>query len=578
MAEIYVNGQNLSDFSLCLCSGEAAVQTAAGELRHYLNLQTEKNAGTILLGCARDIPELSEAALAEEAIALRIEGTKILIAGGSGRAVLYAAYEFLERFCGWRFFTPTLETAPSGAVRLTDCEYIYRPPFDYRMNLTPYAGEGTAFFQKRHLNARWGSEPLPESVGGSVVYATNNAHTFRDLLPDEVYFDDHPEYFAMNEAGQRVRDEKNGTQPCLSNPDVFHIVLENLRKALRENPKARFASVSQNDGNEFCHCPSCTRINAEEETNGGTIYRFVNRIASALADEFPNVTFDTLPYVYSTKPPAHETLGNNVSVRLCLMDTCREHTLSDESCPYNKKMREHFRAWTEKCRNLYLWDYTANFKNYPISLPNFKLLYQNMKRFRCFPVKGMLYQGAHTTMPDIEFAALWAYLQSKLLWEPDMDYAEYLTCTKDFLQAYYGAGWTYLYDYLMLVMQQPSSDYHYGPSATCEQAIPMLHRPDGTLDRTFLRDANRLFDLAEEAAGERLENVRRTRLHLVWYELCTTYRVVREHGTEAERAALREKYRAFMQTVGQWPQFRISEGAVLDAAFDFDRDPNDFMQ
>ena len=201
-----------------------------------------------------------------------------------------------------------------------------------------------------------------------------------------------------------------------------------------------------------------------------------------------------------------------------------------------------------------------------------------MKRYRCFPVKGMLYQGAHTTDPDIEFGTLWAYLQSKLLWEPDMDYAEYLTCAKEFLHAYYGAGWTYLYDYLMLVLQQPSSDYHYGPSATCEQILPMLHRPDGRTDRTFLRDANRLFDLAERAAGAQRENVQRTRLHLIWYELYTTYRDVREHGSASEVAALREKYRVFVETVGRWPGFRISEGETFDPAFDFDRDPNDFIR
>lgn len=576
--KIFVNGHDLSAFSLCVQGGDPAVLTAAGELRHYLALGAESGEGTIFLGCAQDLPALAGRTLAEEEIYLRIDGTRVTVAGGSGRGVLYAAYEFLERFCGWRFFTPALETAPKGTVRLTDREYVYCPPFDYRMNLTPYAGEGTAHFQKRHLNAKWGSEPLPDSVGGSVVYAANNAHTFRDLLPDSVYFDEHPECFAMNEAGERRRAPNHDTQPCLTNPEVFSIVLENLRKTLREHPNARFASISQNDVPEFCHCPACARVNAEEETDGGTIYRFVNRIAAALADEFPRVTFDTLPYVYSTKPPAHETLVENVSVRLCLMDTCREHTLSDESCPYNRKMREYFRNWAGKCRNLYLWDYTANFKNYPISLPNFKLLYQNMKRFRCFPVKGMLYQGAHTTDPDIEFGALWAYLQSKLLWEPDMDYAEYLTCAKEFLHAYYGAGWTYLYDYLMLVLQQPSSDYHYGPSATCEQILPMLHRPDGRTDRTFLRDANRLFDLAERAAGAQRENVQRTRLHLIWYELCTTYRDVREHGSASEVAALREKYRVFVETVGRWPGFRLSEGAAFDAAFDFDRDPNDFIR
>lgn len=584
MYKIYVNEQNIRDFSLLQVSTDPASATALKALKQYLKPHSGSAEGRILVGVVSDIPALSDrlSDVEEEGILIRISGTDIYIAGGSGRGVIYAAYEFLERFCGWRFFTPELETHPHGIVHLKDSEYFFNPPFDYRMNLIPGAGEGTDLFQKRHLNAKWGPMPLPAELGGSVVFATDNAHTFQELLPDSVYFDEHPEYFAMNEEGERIRDTVNGTQPCLTNPDVFDIVLENLRKILKENPKARFASVSQNDGDLFCHCDACRRVNEEEQTNGGTIYRFVNRIAAALRDEYPDMLFDTLPYVFSTKPPEKEVMADNVSIRLCLMSTCREHAVKDESCPYNEKIRNYFRDWTKCCSNIYLWDYTANFKNYPISVPNFKLLYQNMQRYLCFPVKGVMYQGSHTTDPDIEFGGLWAYLQSKLLWNPHMSYGEYLTCTKEFMQACYGEGWQYLYDYLMLTMMQPSSDYHYGPSATCEQIIPMLTLPDGSPDMTFIRDANQLFDFAEQAAsGEALEHVRRTRLHLTWYELCTTYGYIRTNGTPEQISELKEKYESFFHAVNRWEHFSLTEsekGRIYDVAFDFEKNPNELIE
>ena len=580
MHNILINGLEIQKYQIMCLSDDSAVLTAKQELQDYLKTE-QGTIGKIYLGLCQDIPCLANVVnrVDIEGIYIKICNQDVYIAGGSGRAVIYAVYEFLERFCGWRFFTPDVETEPVGTVNLENTEYLFNPPWEYRMNLVPTSGAGTSHFRKRHLNARWGFDPEPEELGSSITFAGHSGHTFQFLIPDTVYFDEHPEYFAMNGNGERVMDKVCGTQPCLSHPKVFEIVLENLRKDLRAHPNARFASVSQNDGGVFCQCEACRKINEEEQTDGGTIFRFVNRIAEAIEDEFPNVLIETLAYNFSTKPPVKTVMRDNVSVCLCLMIACREHTISDESCSYNEKLRQYLADWSKSCKFLRIWDYYANFNNYPICLPNFKLLYQNMKRLRCHTVKGIMYQGAHSTDPDIEFSALWGYLQSKLCWNPDMSYVEYLNCAKEFLQAYYGGGGTFIYEYLMLRMMQPSSDYHYGPVATCEQILPMLHLPDGSPDMTFIQDANDLFDLAEAAAtAEALERVKRSRLHLTWYEICTTYKYIRENGTEEEINALREKYEAFHNIVSKWEGFKISEGIpYYGTPFDFDRDPNSFI-
>lgn len=583
MCNILINSLPIREFQIINYSSHPAVKTAQQELKSYLGTECA-NAGIIHLGIVKDIPLLDEIAdrVEEEGIYLRISDRDVYIAGGSGRAVIYATYEFLEKFCGWGFYAPNVETEPTGTVNLENTEYLFNPVWEYRMSLLPGAGEGTSHFRKRHLNARWGTVSDPEEFGGTVTFATQqNAHTLYDLISPETYFNDHPEYFAMNENGERVLEKRiQDTQPCLSHPKVFEIVLDNLKKDLRAHPNARYASVSQNDGHVFCHCAECRKVNEEEQTDGGTIYRFVNRIAEAIEEEFPNIMIDTLPYNYSTKPPVKTVMRNNVSVWLCLMVACREHAIADESCPYNEKVRKYLADWSKICQHIRIWDYNANFNNYPISVPNFKLLYQNVKYLRNFSVKGIMFQGAHTTKPDIEFSTLWGYLQSKLAWNPDMNYAEYLNCTKEFLNAYYGDGAQFIFDYLMLMQMQPSSDYHYGPAATCEQIIPMRHLPDGRLDMTFIRDGNELFDLAEAVAtGEALENVKRTRMHLTWYELCTTYKYIRENGTQDEIDALRRKYKSFMNVVSGWEDFRISEGRRLyGTEFNFDVDPNTFIR
>lgn len=587
MYTISVNNRDIQQFRICRAGGDLAVITAATELEKYLQLRNGdfETEGMIFVGLVSEIPTVAQFAtqLREDGILIKIEGSNIYIAGVNGRGVIYAAYEFLEKYCGWGFYAPDVEKEPVGAINLENLEHIFNPQFDYRMNLLPSAGDGTAHFRKRHLNARWGTIPEPEEFGGSITFATKwNCHTFSALLPPEVYFEEHPEYFAMNKNGERVLEKTiEHTQPCLSNPEVFEIILQNLKKDLRAHPNARYASVSQNDGGAFCHCEACRKVNEEEETDGGTIYRFVNRIAEAIEEEFPNVMIDTLAYNYSTKPPAKTVMRDNVSVLLCLMIACREHAIMDESCSYNAKVRQYLTDWGKVCNHIRIWDYAANFFNYPMSVMNFKLLYQNVHYLRNFPIKGILFQGAHTTNPDIEFSALWGYLQSKLAWNPDMTYVEYLNCAKEFLYAYYGEGAQFIYDYLMLMMQQPSSDYHYGPGATCEQIIPMLRLPDGRPNMSFIQDANDLFDLAEAASsGEALERVRRTRLHLTWYELCTTYSYICTNGTEEEKKALSDKYEKFINTVNKWERFCVREtveGKMYGKQFDFEVNPNLFI-
>ena len=143
-------------------------------------------------------------------------------------------------------------------------------------------------------------------------------HTFDLLLPPEKYFAEHPEYYALID-GKRTAKHLY-SQPCLSNPDVLRIMIEGIRSWLRDNPEARLVSVSQNDSfviGSYCTCPACRAVNEEEGAPSGSLIRFVNAVAEALEPEFPEVTFDTLAYQYSTQPPKLTHPRHNVAIRMC---------------------------------------------------------------------------------------------------------------------------------------------------------------------------------------------------------------------------------------------------------------------
>ena len=159
---------------------------------------------------------------------------------------------------------------------------------------------------------------------GGVGYAEGFfVHTFTKLLPPDIYFDEHPEYYA--EIGGRRQREK--TQLCLSNPDVLELVKARVLEELRAQPESRLFSVSQDDNYNGCTCEKCRAFDEAEGSMAGSMIRFVNRVAEAVEPEFPNVVIDTLAYQYTRKPPKHIRPRHNVSVRLCSIECCFVHPL-----------------------------------------------------------------------------------------------------------------------------------------------------------------------------------------------------------------------------------------------------------
>ena len=142
-------------------------------------------------------------------------------------------------------------------------------------------------------------------------------HSFDMLVPPSL-FESHPEYFPLI-AGQRRRGY---VQRCLSNPDVLRIATQQVQRWIQEHPEANIISVSQNDTFNNCQCPQCKALDDSEGSPAGSLLRFVNAIADAVAKEHPNVRIDTLAYQYTRKPPNTLRPHKNVIIRLCSIECC----------------------------------------------------------------------------------------------------------------------------------------------------------------------------------------------------------------------------------------------------------------
>lgn len=413
-------------------------KTAAAELQKYLSrltgqtvaVSSEKSDAEYtfylgqspLLAQKLGLPDFKT--LKPDEVLLRRIGNDFYLTGARPRGTLYAVYTFLEDFCGMRFFAPDETFYPEKFQLPGILDFRYAPAFIIREVPFPSLRIDNAFTAKRKVNGHW--QKTTEAWGGHETIL-GFCHTFARLMPPEKYGKEHPEYYSEINGVRRPV----GNQLCLSNRAMRQELIQNIRKLLKQNSSAKIISVSQNDNNGFCRCQECTLLARRYgDTQSGVLLDCLNEIAAALEPEFPGVYFETLAYAYSVKPPQNILPRHNVMVRLCA-DNC------DYGKPLNSSANADFRdaltAWSKLTPRLMVWNYISLFGNYLIPNPNWGLHGVNLHFFREHGVIAVFNQSGGSETSD--FAPLRAYINSKLLWNPDLDEKALMD---EFLPGYYG--------------------------------------------------------------------------------------------------------------------------------------------
>ncbi|MCL1855962.1 MAG: DUF4838 domain-containing protein [Clostridia bacterium] len=413
--------------------------------------------------------------LGEEGYIIRTVGEHLVIAGRTPRGTLYAVYAFLEEQLDCRWYASDAEYVPCRlSLVLPPLNLRDVPAFESREVYWRDAYDGK-FSVRNRLNGN--KHDISIRQGGRQKWY-NFHHSFDDLVPTRVYFEEHPEYYSLVNG---VRLPRNN-QLCLTNPDVLRIAEETLRHWIRENPDCTVFSISQNDWDNHCQCECCMSVEQAEESASGPVIWFVNQLAEAIAEDHPGVLLHTFAYLYTRKAPLHIRPYPNVIVRLCDIECCFSHPLDGTLpegvvlCPEDMQHKDtHINgpqcaqkgevpflrdliAWSAICRRLYIWDYVTDFHNYLMPFPNLSVLQKNLQLFRRYGVSGVLEQGAFPHGGGAHFAELQAYIQAKLLWNPDADLWGHV---EDFLRGYYGEAAEPLLRQYIDLWQQAAAPWHF---------------------------------------------------------------------------------------------------------------------
>ena len=436
--------------------------------------------------------------LSDDGFLVQTQGEDIIIAGKTPRGTIYGVYAFLERYIGFKCFTKDIERFDQvDTLVVEDLDIRENPAFEYREVYFRPAFD-VDFCVKNRLNSNMAY--IPKEKGGKLKFF-NFHHSFNELVPPEVFFDAHPEYYAQVD-GVRLKER---TQLCLTNEGVFQEARKTLRKWIRENPDCKVFSIAQNDWKNYCTCPDCKALDDQYGTPAATLITFVNRLAEDIKEDYPDVLLHTFAYQYTKKAPVGLQVADNVIVRLCNIECSWDLPMAQQAICRPESAAagfiENISQWGKLCKHLYIWDYACNFRNYLLPFPNYQTLAKNLQTYRDNNIVGVLQQGNFAYGELSALADLESYLAARLLWDPSRDSNAIIDA---FIKGVYGeAPYPYMKKYVELLCQsvtgKPLTLYQFAdaPYITDElvsqaeelfaQAIAVAEEPAKTLlEKEFL--------------------------------------------------------------------------------------------
>lgn len=517
-----------------IVTGEADA-SAAADFQHYWEattghrpeiVESPADGVTVWLGAA-SLPEdlktqVDLTGLGEEGLLIKtLDNGDLLIAGESSRGTLNGVYEFFDRFMGVRWLTPDTIHIPDPPASMTAIDYRYVPPFTWRWSNNYHGQPGSPGYQTFERAHHYRSPRVAGTYG----------HNFYQLVPPPKYFPEHPEYFGMNEEGERVawddpetftlewgqRDHSSLYQLCMTNPDVPELIMNTLRRWNEQAPDAEFSCVMQEDIDQHCMCPVCSAIDEREGTPMGSMLTGINRIADLFAEEFPDKYILTYAYAYTRNPPKHLEPRDNIFFQLCTIECDFLRPLRKKSTEENKLFMRDLKGWSKLTDNFIMYDYAPNFTSWMRFHPNFHVIVPNLKTYTDYDALGAFVQGDPQGTGSLD--PLRNYLIVKGLWNPDIDHE---AVKDEFLELYYQEAAPYIDQYIDLMTE-----------TALEKEIIMTCFDDGVwIDAELVAESLDLINQAMAAAQSDTirERIRAEWLRIQYNGLTCTAKVQKEDG------------------------------------------------
>ncbi len=476
-AELLLAKDGRTTFSIVTSPQASPVeQFAAGELQHYLRLMTGASFGLgsklgvpCIVVSRRDSPPtgvsfpVSATHLAAEGFLLAARHGNLLLVGADERGTLYGVYALLERLgCSWLapafdFYQGASETVPRREVLSLSLpsDTSEQPVLKYRKL---YVEEGRshtaenlrqllAWMPKRRFNTL--VVPLNYAGGGRVMWDNwrrgltpelrrrgllleVGGHGYENYLnaqmEDGQLFARHPDWFGLDEAGQRVKSAR--AVFCTSNRDATDYLVRNVLHYLDAHPEIEIFDFWPPDGARWCECTNCLALGTPSDRQA----LLLAQVASAAHARNPGLKFETIAYAACLAPPAKAALDPEVLVDFCPIAQCFEVPIQDPASAQNARYVAQLKSWRSTFKgDISIYSYYRKYawQSLPVLLPHY--LQTDLRFYRGLGLRGI---STYSEPGDWGAYELNHYVLGGLAWNPEADVDAMI---REFAEARFGS-------------------------------------------------------------------------------------------------------------------------------------------
>ena len=240
------------------------------------------------------------------------------------------------------------------------------------------------------------------------------------------YFELHPEWFPMNEKGERYTHG----ELCFSNLELRKELTKNALGQLRREIERTgrddgIVSMTMNDivYEKFCNCKECLELGRKYGTeSSGAFYEYLCEFCKEVAAKYPKVRVKSFAYMSSLRPPQGLEFPSNLLVIFCPIYSSFIAPLTSEK---EQKTLSYLEGWQKAGVDVWYWYYTLPY-------PDGKFLFQpplcnvwrysaDFRKLKDVGIEGVYVEHDSRSRDRSGFFELQSYLLLQLYRNPDID-------------------------------------------------------------------------------------------------------------------------------------------------------------
>jgi hypothetical protein len=376
----------------------------------------------------------------------------ILIAGSNDRGTLYGVYELLE-LIGCRWFSPDYEYFGSSGrelipekknINLAKLNIEREAGFKYRTKSIEEGWSHTSAnlvqmvdwmaknrmnvlsAQMKHVRPRpfrgkidvvawddWREKLVPELNKRGIMVEVGG-HGYQNFLPQEEYFDEHPEWFGMID-GQRSRDHRVVFNT--SNADAVDVFTANIIRYLRVHPEIDIFLFMPPDSERWSQDAESEKLGAAEVRHA----LLVNHVTNVLKKELPDVKLKFIAYRHYLSPPDNIQIEENTLCSFAAYARSYQFPITSSKSRINSFYNKVLLEWVhnpyfEGEVGIYSYYRKYIWRSLPMVIPH--LIAADIKHYNNLGIADL---SSYSEPADWFTYELNHYAIARCLWDPGLD-------------------------------------------------------------------------------------------------------------------------------------------------------------